>query len=226
MKELWEKFINLAFVKKFLDFYSKYTNIQPIVDALQSPKSIQKAISIILRVFAVAFGIGMVVAWISNWRYINQFNFFGGLGYLIWQLVFIYAAIVITKILYRRAAEVADLPESEYVITPIIALVLVTVGETAFIFLALMSVPAMLTVWFAGRSLFHGVSSIGLLLSALNLFNVGSLFLAGIGVFISCWVVGFLTLITFRLTTETVLALVSIAKDASIMRTQMAAKKK
>jgi hypothetical protein len=47
-----------------------------------------------------------------------------------------------------------------------------------------------------------------------------NVFLAGISVFIMFWVIGFLTLITFRLFTEITLALVSIAKDASIIRTK------
>ena len=224
--ELWEKIKNNEIVQKVVGFFAKYTNIKPITDALGSAKTIQKVISIVLRVFSVLIGLGLLVVWILNWRFINQFNFFGGLGYLIWQLVFLYAGIVITKILYQRSLEIVDLPESDYVITPILAVMMVTVGEVVFIFLALMSVPAMLTVWFAGRALFHSASSIGYMLSALNLFSFGNTFLAGIGVFITYWVVGFLTLVGFRLITETVLALVSIAKDASILRVHVTQKKK
>ena len=224
--ELWEKIKNHEIVQKVVGFFNKYTNIKPITDALQSGKTIQKVISVVLRVFSVLFGLGLLVIWILNWRFINQFNFFGGLGYLIWQVVFLFAGIIITKILFQRALEIVDLPESEYVITPILAVMMVTVGEAVFIFLALMSVPAMLTIWFAGRGLFHGASSIGMMLSALNLFSPANIFMAGISVFISCWVVGFLTLVFFRLITETVLALVSIAKDASILRVHVTEKKK
>ncbi|MFN2112086.1 MAG: hypothetical protein ACK2TT_03110 [Anaerolineales bacterium] len=226
MMELWEKIKNHEIVQKVGGFFNKYTNIKPITDALQSAKTIQKVISIVLRVFSVLLGIGLLVVWILNWRFINQFNFFGGLGYLIWQVVFLYAGIIITKIFYQRSLEIVDLPESDYVITPILAVMMVTVGEAVFMFLALMSVPAMLTVWFGGRALFHGASSIGFMLSALNLFSPGNIFLAGISVFVSCWVVGFLTLVFLRLITETVLAVVSIAKDASILRVHATQKKK
>jgi hypothetical protein len=224
--ELWEKIKNNEFVQKVVAFFTKYTNIQPITDALQSGKTIQKTISIVLRVFSVLFGLVLLVVWIVNWRFINQFNFFGGLGYLIWQIVFLYAGIVITKIFFQRSQGIVDLPESEYIITPILAVMMVTIGEVVFLFLALMSVPAMLTVWFAGRSLFHGASSISMMLSALNVFGPGNIFLAGIGVFITSWVVGFLTLVGFRLITEATLAVVSIAKDASILRMHVTAKKK
>lgn len=224
--ELWEKIKNNELVQKVVAFFTKYTNIQPITDALQSGKTIQKTISIVLRVFSVLFGLVLLVVWIVNWRFINQFNFFGGLGYLIWQIVFLYAGIVITKIFFQRSLGIVDLPESEYVITPILAVMMVTVGEVVFLFLALMSVPAMLTVWFAGWSLFHGASSISMMLSALNMFGPGNIFLAGIGVFITSWVVGFLTLVVFRLITEATLAVVSIAKDASILRMHVTAKKK
>jgi hypothetical protein len=168
----------------------------------------------------VLFGIVLFIVWIASWRYINDFRFFGGLGYLIWQLAFLYASIMITKILYQRFAGIVDLPESEYIITPIIALMMVTFGEIFFIFMAIMSVPAMLAIWLAGASLTVGTGSIGALLSLMGFINPGSLFLAGIFVFIMFWVSGFLTLIFVRLLTETVLALVSIAKDASIIRTK------
>jgi len=224
--ELWEKIKSNQIVVKVVDFFTKYTNVTKLLETLQSPKTIQKAISIILRIFSVLFGIGLLILWITSWRFINNFRFFGGLGYLIWQLAFLYAGILITKILYQRSAEIVDLPESEYIITPIIALMTVTYGEVAFIFLAIMSVPAMLAVWLAGSSLFHGGGSIGMFLSMVDLINPGNIFMAGIMILIMSWVIGFLTLILSRLLTETVLALVSIAKDASILRTQFAEKKK
>jgi hypothetical protein len=158
--------------------------------------------------------------WILSWRFINHFQFFGGLGYLIWQLAFLYAGIIITKILYQRFKEIVDLPQSDYVITPIIAQVMVTFGEVIFIFLAVMSVPGMLAIWLAGSSLSYGTGSIGTFLILVDVLNPGSIFLAGISVLIMSWVIGFLVLIFARLTTETVLALVSIAKDASIIRTK------
>jgi len=224
--ELWEKFKNHEIVQKVVNFFNKFTNVKPVLEFLQSPKSIQKSISILLRVFAVIFGIGLFIVWIASWRYINNFRFFGGLGYLVWQLAFLYAGIMITKILYQRFAGIVDLPESEYIITPIIAMMIVTFGEIFFIFMAIMSVPAMLAVWLAGASLTVGSGSIGAFLSMMSFVNPGNLFLAGIFVLILSWVVGFLTLVFARLLTETTLALVSIAKDASILRTQFAEKKK
>lgn len=224
--ELWEKVKNHTIVLKVVEFFNKYTNTKPVLEHLQSPKSIQKAISIILRVFAGLIGIVLLIAWIASWRYINNFNFFGGVGYLIWQLAFLYAGILITKILFKRFAGIVDLPESEYIITPIIALIMVTFGEIFFIFMAIMSVPAMLAIWLTGSSPFYGSGSLGLFLSMLRITYPGSIFLAGILALILSWVVGFLTLVFVRLITEITLALVSIARDASILRIQFAEKKK
>ncbi|HDD55463.1 MAG TPA: hypothetical protein ENG59_04405 [Chloroflexi bacterium] len=224
--ELWEKIKNNEIVGKIVAFFNKYTNVKPVVEVLQSAKSIQKAISIILRIFSIIFGIALFIVWIVSWRYINQFKFFGGVGYLIWQLAFLYAGIMVTKILYQRFAGIVDLPESEYVITPIIALMTVTFGEVFFIFLAIMSAPAMLDIWLAGSSLSFGSGTVGLVLPFLAFVNPGNIFLAGIGALIMFWVIGFLVLILSRLLTETVLALVSIANDASILRVQFAEKKK
>lgn len=223
---LWEKIKNNEIVQKVIAFINKYTNVKPALEVLQSAKSIQKAISIILRVFSALFGPLLFIVWIASWRFINELRFFGGVGYLIWQLAFLYAGIMITKILYQRSAEIIDLPESEYIITPIIARMMVTFGEVFFIFLAIMSVPAMLAIWLAGSSLFYGDGSIGLVLSMLRFVNPGNIFLAGITALIMSWVTGFMVLILSRLFTETVLALVSIANDASILRIQFAEKKK
>ena len=223
---LWEKIKNNEIVQKVIAFINKYTNVKPALEVLQSAKSIQKAISIILRVFSALFGLLLFIVWIASWRFINELRFFGGVGYLIWQLAFLYAGIMITKILYQRSAEIIDLPESEYIITPIIARMMVTFGEVFFIFLAIMSVPAMLAIWLAGSSLFYGDGSIGLVLSMLRFVNPGNIFLAGITALIMSWVTGFMVLILSRLFTETVLALVSIANDASILRIQFAEKKK
>jgi hypothetical protein len=223
--ELWEKIKSNEIVSKVLGFIDKYTNVNQVLEFLGSGKSIQKTISIILRVFTVLFGIVLFIVWIVSWRYINHFRFFGGLGYLIWQLAYLYAGIIIIRILYQRFTEIVDLPESEYIITPIIARVMVTSGEVFFIFLAIMSVPAMLAIWLAGTSLSYGTGSIGLFLSIVDLVSPGSIFLAGIAVLIMSWVIGFFVLILARLITETVLALVSIAKDASIIRTKISAKK-
>lgn len=223
--ELWERIKSNATVSKVSEFFCKFTNIKPVTEGLQSPKTIQKAISIILRIFTLLLGLVLLIVWIISWRYINHFKFFGGLGYLIWQLAFLYAGIIVVKILYQRFTDIVDLPESEYIITPIIARMMVTFGEIFFIFLAIMSVPAMLAIWLAGSSLFYGAGSIGIFLSLVDIINPGSIFMAGISVLIMSWVIGFLVLILARLTTETVLALVSIAKDASMIRTQISAKK-
>ncbi|MFO8037710.1 MAG: hypothetical protein R6U57_13895 [Anaerolineales bacterium] len=216
--EIWESVKENDIVKKVIAYFEKYTNTQPVLDILKSPKAFQKVISIILRIFTVVFGLILFVLWIRSWRFINQFKFFGGLGYLIWQLFFIFAAVYIIKIMYQRFVEITDLPESDYIITPIIALLLVTFGEVVFIFLAIMSVPAMLAVWLAGTSLYYTGGTLGMILSSMNAVNPQNIFLAGISVFVTSWVVGFLILIFARLFVETTLALVTIAKEASTLR--------
>jgi hypothetical protein len=70
--ELWEKIKTNDIVIKITSIYSKYTNTQPVLDTLKSGKSIQKAISIVLRIFAVIFGIALFVSWILSWRFITS----------------------------------------------------------------------------------------------------------------------------------------------------------
>lgn len=216
--EIWEDIKENETVQKGLEFFKKYTNTKPVLETLKSEKAIQKVISVILRIFAVLFGLGLLLLWIRSWRFINQFKFFGGLGYLIWQLFFLFAGIFIVKIMYQRAVEITELPESDYVITPIIALILVTFGEVVFIFFAIMSLPAMLTIWFAGGALYSARGSLGMVLSYFDVLSPQNIFIGGISVFVLFWVVGFLTLIAARLFVETTLALVTVAKEASALR--------
>lgn len=216
--EIWETVKENDIVKKVIATFEKYTNTKPVLDVLKSPKAFQRVISIILRIFTVVFGLILFVLWLRSWRFINQFKFFGGLGYLIWQVFFLFALVYITKIMYQRFVGITDLPESDYIITPIIALLLVTFGEVVFIFFGIMSVPAMLAVWLGGTSLYYTGGTLGMILSSMNAVNPQNIFLAGISVFVVSWVVGFLTLIFARLFMETTLALVTIAKEASTLR--------
>lgn len=193
---------------KFIDIMKKATNIAPLLAQLRAGKVILTTLSIAYRVIAVLTGLVLALFWLRAWSFIEGTNIFGGLGFIVWQIAFIYAAFLAIKTLYLRAREIRDYPASDYVVVPVIAMLTKTNGEMIFIFLGAMSVPAMLLTWLGGSVVTH----------LAGFLDVGNIFFAGIFAFILSWVVGFLALVITQLIAEWTLAIFSIANDVNVLR--------
>jgi hypothetical protein len=195
-------------MQKFLEILKSATDIQPILDRLRSGRIILTVLSILYRVVAVIIGIALIVVWFATWQLIGEMNFFGGVALLIWQVFFPYASFLVAKVLYLRAREIKDYPDSDYVVVPVMAMVTKTNGEMILTFLAVMSVPAMLITWFSGGAM-----------PVLSDFeDLGNAFFGGIAAFLLCWAIGFLMLVLTQLLAEWTLAIFSIANDTNILR--------
>jgi len=193
---------------KFIELLKKATNIQPLLARLKTGRVIKQALSILYRIVAVVMGLALFVFWFQTWRFIGELNFFGGLAFLIWQVSFPYAVFLAIKTLYLRAREIRDYPDSDYVMVPVIAMLTKTNGEMVFIFLAVMSIPAMLLTWLGGSTITYLVGFL----------DVGNIFFAGIFAFLMSWFFGFLVLILTQFLAEWTLALFSIANDINVLR--------
>lgn len=199
----------------FLEILKKATNIQPLLDQFKSGRVLRRTLSVIYRIVAVLMGLALLWFWIRSWEFIGDLNFFGGLAFLIWQISFPYAAFLAIKVLYLRAREIKDSPDSDYVVVPVMAMLLKTNGEMIFIFLAVMSLPAMLLTWLGGSTVLYMLD-----------LDVGNIFFGGILVFLMSWVIGFSALIFAQFLAEWTLALFSIAGDVSILRRNSVSGKK
>jgi hypothetical protein len=195
-----------------LDFLKKATNVQFVLDAMRSGKVIRTTLSYALRIGACVLGLLYLWYWIKFWRLMGSLSAVAGIGFLIWQLFALYTAFLVLKVLYLRAAELIGYPLSDYVVVPIVAVLLKTVGEMAFIGFAVMSIPTMLFVWTAG--------SRALVLP--GYYFASSTFMSGIRVFILFWISGFAILLFTQLIAEWSLALFSIAHDVNITRRRFA----
>ncbi len=195
-------------MEKAIAILKTATNIQPILDKLRSGRIMLQLLSILYRIIAVILGVSLLAFWVVTWGVIGELNFFGGLALLVWQVFFPYASFLVAKVLYVRAREISDYPDSDYVVVPVLAMLTRTNGEMALAFFAVMSVPAMILTWFAGGAVdFLGAFD-----------GVGNAFFGGIVAFFTFWAIGFFALILMQLLAEWTLAIFSIANDANILR--------
>ena len=190
-------------MEKYITLLKKALNIQPLMDKLKSGQIIRQILSVFYRFVAVVLGLALLWLWLRMWRGMNDVNFLGKLALLIWQAAFLYASILVVKILYVRAAEIMDYPDSDYVVVPVIAMLMKTKGQMMLVFFGIISVPAMLMVWFGSGALCP---------------DSGNAFVSGIVIFILSWMIGFLSLIVAQFCAEWTLAVFSIASDMSILR--------
>ncbi len=195
-------------MEKVITIFKAATNIQPILDSLRTGRVMLQTLSILYRIVALILGGALLITWFATWQLIGEMGFFGGVALLIWQAFFPFASFLAAKVLYIRAREIKDYPDSDYVVVPVMAMLTKTNGEMILAFLAVMSGPAMLITWFSG-----GVMPV------LGEFeDLGNAFWGGIVAFAMCWAVGFLALVVMQLLAEWTLALFSIANDTNILR--------
>lgn len=195
-------------MEKLIEILKKITDIEPLLAKLKTGSVVRMTFSIAYRVLAVLLALLLAYAWFKLWSAISGVNFFGGIALIIWQLTFPIAAFLSVKTLYIRAREIAEYPDSDYVIVPIIATLIRTTGEMVFVFLAAISLPAIILTWLTQ----------GMVTDMFDFVDTGNLFLSGIYAFIMCWVVGFFTMVISMFITEWTLAIFSIASDVSILR--------
>jgi len=193
----------------FMDTLKHVTNITPIFEKLRSGRIILVVISVFYRVISVILGFALLVLWFMTWKLFKDANFFAGVALFIWQISFPYASFLVTKLLYTRAMEIKEYPESEYVIAPVMAMLTKITGEMAILFLGVMSIPSLFVTWFA--------RDIMPIFSQLNEI-IDNAFWGGIVAFLYCWILGFTVLLITQYIAEWTLAVFSIANNTSIIR--------
>jgi len=195
-------------MEKVLDYLKKIFNVQTVLDSFSDGRIIQKVLGTIFQALAVIGGVVFIYIWFKLWPFINDLNFTGGLGYLIWQFGIFYAVVFALRLFYKRSEEMKTYPDSDYVVVPVIAGVVRAYGEMVFTIAGILSVPAMLLVWLGG----------GWVIDKISVIDVGNVFLSGLVAFIITWIWGFLFLLVTRFIAEITLAIFSIANDTKKIR--------
>ncbi len=190
-----------------------------LLDLISHGKIFSQVFATILRVAAVVNVVGGLVLWIIIWKGIFSLGFFGILGGLILQLFFVVAVYATTHILILRARDVANLPEADFTVIPIVALLMRLFGELYAAAAIIMSLGGGIFLWFGGNTL--GALGAG----GLNLFSLPFLgdlglpgFVAGLVIMVGGVVWAFLVLTFFYFLSESTVVLVDIARHARALR--------
>ena len=190
--------------KKTIDVLKKLFAIQPILDQLRAGRVMMMVLGGLWRLIAVGAILGLLGTWVALWQLMEYAKFMGGLALIISQIFFLYAIGLAARTLFLRATEITLAPDSDYVVIPVIAQFIRTIGEVALIVCAVMSVPVLLTTWFKAP--------------IIPLYFFRNAFFDGIIGFFLSFVVGFGVLVVTQLISEWVLAIFSIANDTNILR--------
>ena len=133
--------------KSKIDIFNQYTNVRYFLDALNSGGIIRQTFGRFVQAYSIIIGILFLNFWLEAFSNLEYLDFFQGIALIIWQLSSPIAVFLCLKAVYLRGSDIIKLPDSEYTISPIIALFITLHGEIAFIFLGVMSIPAMVLVW-------------------------------------------------------------------------------
>lgn len=190
-------------IKKF-ELFNKFTNVRLILDSLANGTTVRKVFGRCVQAYSLIAGLALLYVWLKIFAMLNDITFTQGITLLIWQIFFPIAAFICLKAIFLRGSDIVRLPNSEFVIAPIIAIFITLHGEIAFIFLAIMSIPTTLLVWFSASFMFPVD------------FNDG--FIYGVFAFILCWVIGFSIYCITRFIRECTMAIFSIANNIDLIR--------
>jgi len=186
------------------NLFSKIINVRALLDSLADGSTIRHTFGTLLKAYAIISGLILFYAWCQFFQLLNVLTFTQGLVLLIWQIFLIFASFVCLKAVFLRGGDISRLPDSDFIITPIISIIITLHGEIAFIFLAIMSLPASLVIWFSVNFVFP-IENVGQEKGAMM-------------TFLGCWFVGFLLYCITRCIREWIMAIFSIANNVDLIR--------
>jgi hypothetical protein len=188
----------------------RWLRVGPVVDAMNQGATLRKTLSILVQLGAVLIGLRLFVGWCRMWPAIKGMQFVEGLGFALFLLGLLYGGFLALEAMFLRGGTIRELPESDYAVSPIVGLLAAMVGEMAFVFLGVMSVPAMVGVWCGTMAIPP--------LPLLWQWQGDNTFLNGISMFLSCWLTGLFALVVTRWLKEWTLAVIQIAQDVHVIR--------
>lgn len=177
-------------------------------------KLFRRVFAIALQVLAVVIGLAGVVVWIEVWKLVFELLATGILGGIIFQMLLAVTIYMVVHIFLVRAKDIAQLPESEFTVIPIVAIFLKLIGEVTACYAVFLAVAGGILLWFAGPSAGEILQVVAPFLSN---FDDGS-FVSG-GLLMAVGVpVAFFNLVFFYLLSELVVVWVAIAKNTEVTR--------
>lgn len=180
------------------------------LELLDKGKVVRVVLGRFIQAIGAIIGLGLLYLWVRLFGALEFLPFFAGLTLVLWQVFFPLAVFACVMVIRKRGEEIIELPDSEFVVTPIIAIIITTIGEVALIFLGVMSLPAMLLVWIAGS-----------VASDIIPISIGDGLSGGIMAFLSFWVAGFLIYVISRWFRESAMTMFSIARNVDLIQARI-----
>jgi hypothetical protein len=174
----------------------KYLFMEPLLKAISSGAFFRRVVSIALRIVAVLFGYGALVGAIGIVRTAAQQGAGAILGALLADVFLIVGAYMIIHTLIIRARDIANLPESEFTVVPILAILIRAGGEVLCWAVSLIGVASAILLLMLGRSARRSMD-----------------ILEGVGAVVVSLGVALFVLISSYMLAELVVALSEIAKE-------------
>jgi hypothetical protein len=190
--------------------FVKWIWVEPVLTAMNRGPVLRQTLSFLVQLGAVLIGLRLFVDWCRMWPVIKNTSFVEGLGFALFLLGLLYGGFLALETMFIRGGAIRELPESDYVVSPIVGLLAAMFGEMAFVFLGIISVPAMVGVWCGTMA----IPSLPLLWQ----WQGDNTFLNGISMFLSCWLTGLFALVVTRWLKESTLAVIQIAQDVHVIR--------
>lgn len=190
--------------------YLRYVRVEPVLAAMNRGPVLRKTLSFLIQLGAVLIAIRLFIDWCRMWPGIKNMSFVEGLGFALFLLGLLYGGFLALETMFIRGGNVRELPESDYVVSPIVGLLVAMLGEMAFVFLGIMSVPAMVGVWCGTMAMPA--------LPLLWQWQSDNTFLNGVSTFLSYWLTGLFSLVAARWLKEWTLAVIQIAQDVRTIR--------
>lgn len=187
----------------------------PAIQALSKGRVFQQVFALILRVVGVLFFLFLAYTWIRMWGLVFQLGgFFAVIGGIIFQGIFVVGAYMVLHAVFIRAGTLAELPQGDFVVIPIMSVLLRLLGEVYASMLAVVAVGGCILAWFAGDRAIYLLSMVS---EALPL-PTGSGFVGGLVVLVFGICAAFATLVLFYFLAELLVIFADIALNSRVTR--------
>ena len=185
----------------------------PAIQALSKGRVFQQIFALILRVVGVLTFLFLAYTWIRMWGLVFHLGgFFAVVGGIIFQGIFVIGAYMVLHAIFIRAGTLAALPQGDFVVIPIMSVLLRLMGEIYASVLAVVAVGGCILAWFAGDRAMYLLS----IVSGGMPLPTGSGFIGGLMVLIIGICAAFASLVIFYFLAELLVIFADIALNSRV----------
>lgn len=185
----------------------------PAIQAISEGRVFQRIFALILRVVGVLTLLFLAYTWIRMWSLVFHLgSFFAVVGGIIFQGIFIIGAYMVLHAIFIRAGTLAKLPEGDFVVIPIMSVLLRLAGEIYASILATVAVGGCILAWFAGDRAMYLLSTV----SGGMPLPTGSGFVGGLMLLIVGICAAFASLVIFYFLAELLVIFADIALNSRV----------